>query len=127
MRWLEFGLALVGAAVVGYYLIGFIAGSLLTERITGGALMQQELKKRGIRCEHLPKDFYDECADFATAVANVHAATGGRFTRKLEFTRTIEALADLVVLWRTNPSDTTFKSYGDSENTYYRIFSKYDL
>ena len=102
-------LALVGAAVVAWWLFKVFLGFAVPEKVSGAALLKEELQKRGVPTERLPQQFYDECVEFASAVADVEGMVRrSRLARKGEFVKSIENLATMVSWWREDPKDSMF-------------------
>jgi hypothetical protein len=60
-------------------------------------------------------------------VATRFGATGSRIAQKAEFVRSLDASADVLLLWRRNPNDPMFASRGGVQNSYRSIFEKYGV
>ena len=111
---------------IAWWLIKVALAFAVPERYAGVALFKQELSKLGVPHAHLPPEFFDECITWAERVSSF---TGRKspIERKAEFVRSIESLAQMVHLWRTEPDSPMFAQYGPQPSSYRTLFEKYNL
>jgi hypothetical protein len=118
--------ATVAIILVVWFALKTLLAFAVPERVSGIALFKQELKRRGIPYSHLPPQFFEDCVGWAMKLSSLtgHASA---VKRKAELVRSIESLAAMVDLWRTEPDSPMFVAHGNQPNTYRTLFERYPL
>ena len=94
--------------------------------VSGKALLQQELKKRGIPYQHLPPEFFAECVEKSERLAYVIPQEGST-KKKANFVENLVNYANMIERWRDEPNSPMFAEHGGKPNSYRVLFEKYDL
>ena len=123
LLWIVGGLA---GLFVAWFLLKAVLSFAVPERVSGLALLKQELKKNGTRYEHLPDAFFEECVEFAITVADGKARLLGQgaVARKAELVGTIESIAYVADQWQRGTQSAALTG---GDNAYRNIFEKYEL
>ncbi len=118
--------ALLAIIFFAWFVLKAFLSFTVPDRVSGIALFKQELKRRGVPYSHLPSQFFEECVAWAI---NVSSLTGqsSAVKRKAELVRSIESLAAMVDLWRSEPDSPMFIAHGNQPSTYRTLFEKYPL
>lgn len=118
--------AVVVILLIAWFALKVFVSFTVPERVSGIALLKQELKRRGIPYSQLPSQFFEECVDWAIKVSSL-AGHSSAVKRKAELVRSIESLAAMVDLWRSEPDSPMFIAHGNQPSTYRALFEKYPL
>ena len=121
--WWVAALVLLPAA---WFVIKLLTSFAVPHSISGAALLKQELRQRGVPCEHLGPEFYAECIQWAERVAKVEGR-GSVLKRKASFVESLETIANMAQLWIREPESGMFKQHAASPNTYRSIFERHGV
>jgi hypothetical protein len=116
-------IAVIGV-LVAWWLFKIALSFVVPQRVSGIALLKQELARRRIPHAHLPHEFFEECVNWAER-ASAFSPGQSVVTRKAEFVRTIESLGYTIELWRNEPNSPIFSAF--SPGGYRALFEKYSL
>jgi len=116
----------VVALPIVWWLIKVATAFAVPQRVAGIALFKQELSKLGVPYAHLPTGFFEECIAWAERVSSITGRKSA-IERKAEFVRSIESLAQMAYLWRTEPNSPMFAQHGSQPSSYRTLFEKYNL
>ena len=119
-------LLIVALIPLGLFVLKILLSFSVSQSLSGAALLKQELRKRGVPCDHLTPAFYAECIEWAERVAAVEGR-GSVLKRKASFVESIESLANTAELWLHDPQSPMFTQFGNKPNTYRRIFERHNL
>jgi hypothetical protein len=111
---------------VAWFVLKTVLAFAISEQITGVALLKQELRKHGVPYQHLPPEFFKECVEWVT-MPSVFTEHNSKIKQKAEFVRSIESLANMIVLWRAEPNNSMFVSHSGKPSSYRKLFEKYQL
>jgi hypothetical protein len=111
---------------LAWWLLKVVTAFAVPQRLAGIALFKQELSKLGIPHAHLPSEFFEECIGWSERVSSFTGRKSA-IERKAEFVRSIESLAHMVYLWRTEPNSPMFAQHGSQPSGYRTLFEKYNL
>jgi hypothetical protein len=117
---------LIVALPLAWWLVKVITAFAVPQRLAGIALFKQELHKLGVPHGHLPPEFFQECVAWCERVSSFPRKKSA-IERKAEFVRSIESLAQMVLLWRREPESPMFAQHGSQANGYRALFEKYNL
>jgi hypothetical protein len=123
--WIALGFV---AILIGGFALPLVLSLKVTRRRTGRSYLQRRLRVMGWGNPYDPDtraclDELVSMADFGTRFG----ATGSRIAQNAEFVRSLDALADVLLLWRRNPNDPMFASHGGAPSSYRTIFEKYGI
>jgi hypothetical protein len=127
--WAWIGLAFASIIVV-VVTLPLVLSSTGTRKRTGRKYLQRRLKTMGWGNPYDPNALPVACLDELVSMADIATRFGvidSRVARNAEFVRSLDASADVLLLWRRNPNDSFFANDGGAKGSYRSIFEKYGV